>query len=185
MATNFTLSSGSICRPYRSPWGAFPVRSMPISTGVSSLTIHVGQTVILDARTSTCGHRVYANSANNPIGIVGIASESPNKPGSTTTVDTEIPVWEANPLVEFKAVTKGGTLVSSIVGSARTLEFDSTLNIHWVDLGASSAVDNRVIVTELIDGIGDSGGYVAFKFQQTDRSSTNNSSVAYLAFFSR
>lgn len=178
-----TLSSGSICRPYRSPWGAFPVRSMPISTGVSSLAINLGQLVISDTRTSTCEHRIKASIVSGEANIVGIAAEGVS--GAAAVVDTEIPVWEANPLVEFRANTKGGALVSSIVGSARTLAWDSTLNINYVDVGASTAGDNRVVVTELIDAIGDTGGAVAFRFLASDRRSTNNSSVAFLALYGR
>jgi hypothetical protein len=180
---DFTLSSGSICRPYRSPWGAFPIRQALISSGVSSLAINLGQVVMSDTRTSTCEHRVKASVLNSDILLWGVAAETVS--GATATMDTKIPVWEANPMVEFKAVTKGGTLVSSLVGSARSIVWDSTLKIVWVDLGASSAADNRVLVTELIDAVGDSGGYVAFRFMQTERSSTNNSSTPFLALYSR
>jgi hypothetical protein len=115
--------------------------------------------------------------------IWGIAAETAS--GGSAIKDTKIPIWEANPMVEFKAATLGGTLVSSHVGSARSIVWDSTLKIALVDLGASSATDNRVLVTELIDAVGDSGGYVAFRFMQTDRSSTNNSSVNFLALYGR
>jgi hypothetical protein len=181
-----SLSSGSICRPFRSPWGAFPIRHMPLSTGVSSLAIRLGQQVRLDDRTSTCGHRIMAAITTGETLLVGIAAEGTIAgSGSTSTVDTEIPVWEANPMVEFVANTKGGALVSTIVGSARSLAWDSTLNICYVDVGASTGADNRVVVTELIDNIGDTGGRVAFRFMGQDRASTNNSSVAYLGLYGR
>jgi hypothetical protein len=178
-----SLSSGSIVRPYRSPWGAFPTRSMPISSGVSSLAINLGQLVISDTRTSTCEHRIKASIVSGEANICGIAAEGIS--GSTAAMDTEISVWEANPLVEFRANTKGGALVSSIVGSARTLAWDSTLKINYVDVGASTAGDQRVLVTDIIDSLGDTGGAVAFRFLASDRSSTNNSSVAFLAYYGR
>lgn len=181
-----TLSSGMICRPYRTPWGAFTNRSMPLSTGVSSLAIRVGSIVRLDDRTSTCGHRIMWTGTSGDSLIVGIAAEGTIAgSGSTSTVDTEIPVWEANPMVEFQANTKGGALVSTLVGSARTLAWDSTLNIAYVDAGASTAANNNVIVTEILGNIGDTGGAVAFRFMATDRASTNNSSYAFLALFGR
>ncbi len=77
-------------------------------------------------------------------------------------------VWEANPMVEFKAWTRFGLLTSTIVGTVRDLTRDSTLNIDLVHLGASSLATpaNSVIVTGLIDNPGDSGGAVTFRFSQ-------------------
>jgi hypothetical protein len=132
-----SLSSGSIVRPYRSPWGAFPTRSMPISSGVSSLAINLGQLVISDTRTSTCEHRIKASVVSGEAGIVGIAAEGAS--GSTAVMDTEI----------------------------------------------STAGDQRVLVTDFIDAIGDTGGALAFRFLAADRNSTNNSSVAFLALYGR
>jgi hypothetical protein len=176
----FTLSSGNICRPFRTPWGAFHSRTYPVSTGVSSAAIVLGRVVTLDA--STNGHRVKASTANNAPLIVGIAGEALS--GSTAVIDTPLVVWEANPLQEFVAHTKGAALSDTAVGSARTLQFDSTLNIQWVDLGASTAADNRVLVTQLIDSIGDTGGRVAFRFlPNLTAPSTLVSSLAYLAFY--
>lgn len=176
---DFTLSSGSIVEPYRTPWGAFHVRHYEVSTGVSSAAIQVGRIVTLDA--STNGHRIKASTAVAAPLTVGIAAEAL----STATVgQTTIPVYEANPMQEFSAVTKGGTLTDTNVGSARTLQFDSTLNIHWVDLAASTAADNRILVTQLIDAVGDSGGRVAFRFLTNFTApSTLVSSNAFLAFY--
>jgi hypothetical protein len=160
---------------------------MPISTGVSTTTIHVGGLVKLDDRTSTCQHRIFQSTGAAAIIaedlIVGIAAERIS--GSTATVDTTIPVWEANPHVEFRAATKGAALAGSNVGSAFSLGWDSTLNIVYVDLADSTATNQRVVVTELLGSVGDSNADVAFKFLATDRASTNNSSIAYLAFYSR
>ena len=43
--TDFVLSAGNTIRPHRSPWGAFPVRHYPISTGISSNQIFIGSLV--------------------------------------------------------------------------------------------------------------------------------------------
>lgn len=188
--TDFTLSSGSICRPFRSPWGAFPTRGMAVSTGVSSAAIWIGRAVTLDyteAGNSSVAQYVKASTADNTFYLVGIAAETQpaGGSGSTAVIGTPISVWECNPLVEFKAVTKGATLQSSAVGLTKTLHWDSTLNIQYVDLTASTASDHRVVLTQLIDQQGDSGGYVAFRFigNRREQGSTINSSTPFLAFY--
>ena len=187
---DFSLSSLSYARPYRSPFGQHPITTRPASTGLSSAgSIAVGQVVALDYRgVSTSFHKVYGVAASSFAQVstqgpvVGIACSSAS---AATDHNKSISIWEANPQCEFKAVTKGGTLESSHVGSPRTLAWDSTLSIAYVDLGASTAADNRVIVTDLVDAIGDSGGFVAFRFMTSDYNSTNNSSQHWLAFYSR
>jgi hypothetical protein len=183
---DFTLSSGSICRPFRSPWGAFPTQTFGVSTGVSSATIHIGRPVTLDyteAGNTSNAAFVKASTGDNTFYLAGIAAEQAS--GSTAVAGTQISVWECNPMVEFKAVTKGGTLQSSQVGLTKTLHWDSTLNIAYVDLSASTATDHRVVVTKLIDAQGDSGGFVAFRFISDLRSqgSTVNSSTPFMAFY--
>ena len=183
---DFTLSSGSVCRLHRTPWGATQTRSFGCSTGVSSATIHAGRPVTLDyteAGNTSNAAFVKASTADNTFYLVGIAAETVS--GSTAVAGTALSVWEANPLVEFKAVTKAGTLQSSQVGLTKTLHWDSTLTIAYVDLSASTATDHRVVITQLIDQQGDSGGYVAFRFISDARQqgSTVNSSTPYLAFY--
>lgn len=168
--TDFALSSGNHCRPYFCPWGATPIRNMPISTGISSNRIFVGAVVGLDVNTATNGHAIVPSSqTSNTIvstAIVGIAAEDPSARSSTTTYGTVIPVWDANPNVEFRAHTRNGLLQSSVLGQAKDLLWDSTLNILLVNVGASCLGTPlpAVIVTKLIDAVGDSGGAVAFKF---------------------
>jgi len=191
--TDFVLGSGNTMRPHRSPWGAFPIKHMPISTGISSLQIFIGSVVGLDqaASTSFKGSVVkiaLSSGTLNPGAsqIVGVAAEnvsanlSPNAGGTitSTTVGTMpvIPIWEANPNVEFKAWTRGGLITSSIVGQIKELVRDSTLNIDLVGLAASALATpaNCVIVTGLIDQPGDSGGAVTCRF---------NTSSGFLAFY--
>lgn len=181
---DFTLSSGNICRPYRSPWGAFPTRHMPLSSGISSNAIVLGRIVALDANTDSNASQILPSS--NTAGvvmstvIVGVAGESPGLPGSTNTRGTEIPVFEANPMVEFVAYTQGAALASSAVGKPKAIVWDSTLGIHKVDLANSTAANSRVLVTELVDNEGDTGGRVAFKFLvKTPVGSTDNCLAFY------
>lgn len=183
---DFSLSSGNTIRPYRSPWGAFPTRTFGVSTGVSSATIHLGRPVTLDyteAGNTSNAAFVKASSADNTFYLAGIAAEQAS--GSTAVAGTAISVWECNPMVEFRAVTKGAALASSQVGLTKTLHWDSTLNIGYVDLTASTASDHRVVVTQLLDAQGDTGGAVAFRFisDRRDQGSTINSSTPFLAFY--
>lgn len=184
---DFTLSSGNTCRPYRSPWGAFPTRTFKVSTGVSSAAILEGRVVTLDyteaGNTSNASY-IKASTGDNFFYGVGISAGTIS--GSSAVVGvTEVPVWEFNPLVEFRAVTKNGTLQSSQVGLTKTLHWDSTLGICYVDLGASTTTDHRVVVTQLLDAQGDSGGAVAFRAVGDLRyqGSTVNSSTPFLAFY--
>lgn len=167
--TDFTLSSGSICRPYRSPWGAFPTKGYALSSGISSNAILLGRCVSLDVNTDSNSAQILPSSQTAGVvmstAIVGIAAESPSLGGtSTNTRGTVISVWEANPLVEFRAQTQGANLQSSAVGKNKALVWDSTLTIHKVDLSNSTLVNVRVRVTGLIDAEGDSGGAVSFRF---------------------
>ena len=182
--TDFTLSSGMICRPYRSPWGAFPTKGYALSTGISSNAIVAGRIVGLDVNTDTNASQILPSSQTAGVvmstAIVGIAAESPALPGSTTTRGTVISVWESNPAVEFRAQTQGAVLASSAVGKLKAIVWDSTLGIHKVDLSNSTAINVRCVVTGLIDSEGDSGGAVSFRFLTNDISTVSS---PFLAFY--
>lgn len=198
--TDYTLSSGMFCRPFRSPWGAFPTRTMGISSGVSSAAIYPGSILTLDyadavAQTSNA-EQVKASTGTAGAPMFYIAGVSANGvSGSTATQGNEVQFWEANPLVEFKAVTKGGTIQSSNIGITKKLSWDSTLNIVYVDLSASTAADHRVVITQNIPSVtgispvGDSGGFVAFRFLTAlagniqGTSGLYNSTTPLLAFY--
>ena len=184
--TDFVLSSGNVCVPFRAPWGAFTTKSYGLSTGVSSAAIARGRLVTLDyteAGASTNSAFVKGSTGDNFFYAVGIAAEGSAATG--TPAGTMLAVYEANPFVEFAAVTKGANLSNSIVGRTATLHRDSTLDIQYVDLSGSTAADHRVVVTQLIDAQGDSGGKVAFRFisDRRDQGSTINSSTPFLAFY--
>ena len=186
--TDFTLSSGNVCLPHRSPWGAFTTKQYQVSTGVSSAAIVRGRLVTLDyteAGNSTAAGQVKASTGDNFFYGVGISAETVAAGTVSSAVVTNISVYEANPMVEFKAVTKGANLSNSKVGLTATLHLDSTLAIQYVDLSGSTASDHRVVVTGLIDAQGDSGGYVSFRFisDRRDQGSTINSSTPFLAFY--
>lgn len=155
---------------------------MPLSTGISTLIIYKGMVVGLDANSSVYQHCIVPSSLGSSGGvvastwIVGIAAEGPGTAegkSSTNAQGTLIPVWEANPLVEFVATTKAtagnNALASTLVGTTRELVHDSTLNCDFVWISASCLATPlpKVVITQLIDNIGDSGGRVAFRFLST------------------
>lgn len=143
------LSSGHGPVPYRSPFG-----QTPIFTGleVSGSTFRAGN--LLQAGTSTSSHRVGFMSTNSTT-IVGIAGAP-----ASSVQDTRIPVYEANPAIEFKAAVKE-VIASTLVGAQRSWAYDSTLGIHYIDQNATGA---SVVITECLSDLGSTNGFVAFRF---------------------
>jgi hypothetical protein len=192
--TDFTLSAGNFCRPWSSPWGAFPIRTMKLSTGISTLIIRVGTVVGLDVNSTAFQDCIVPSSLTSTMAVVastavvGVSAEGPGaaggNPSSTNSQGTLCQVWEANPHVEFVANTRNGLLNSTCVGQMKELCVDSTLNITLVNIGASSLATPmpRVIVTSLLDNSGDSGGRVTFRFVARDATSSL-STANLLAFF--
>jgi len=172
---DFTLNSGDFIRPWKSPWGAFPSRTMKLSTGISSNAIRAGEVVALDTDSTSfrdCIKPVPQSSNSlNPVAasIVGIANFNSTGMGNQTAQGTQVSVWDANPNVEFRARTRFGLLNSTIVGTHKELHRDSTLGIVVVNLATSSLATpaNCVLITGLLDSPGDSGGAVTFKFNQS------------------
>lgn len=187
-----SLSSGSVARPYRSPWGAFPVKHMiPVS---SNAAIHVGRQLSLLGGGSTNGGEV-APSSNATFNLVGLSGSS-MAAGSSATRNSPIPVYEANPNVEFVAFTIGDAVGSSHIGARKALHWDSTLGIAVVDLATSTGSDARVVITGVpgVNGVtglkgelGDSGAQVTFRFI-TNLAGVNGSTIVsstpLLAFYS-
>ena len=122
---DIALNAGDFVRPWRSPWGAFPIRSMKLSTGISSNTVRVGQLVVLDtgstSYTDSIVPAVQSSGSLNPSAatVVGFAAENSTAAGALTAQGTYIPVWDANPNVEFRARTRFGLLNSTIVGTTK------------------------------------------------------------------
>ena len=190
----YTPSSGDTIRPHRSPWGAYPVRSFNhISTAAAVVK---GTLVTLNTAGSTAVDCIIPSTGAGGLAafsIAGIAAEDSSAATSSAVAGATVSVWEANPMVEFKAVTKGGAMASSNIGLRKSLNYDSTLKITYVDLGASTATDNRVVVTQNLhaltnNSLGDSGCYVAFRFLtslgEQIGSTTIQSSSPLLAFYS-
>lgn len=189
------LSSGSYIRPYRARnGGSFPIRQMGLSTGISTNIIRIGTIVGLDGNTTNGQSLIVPSSVTSNVcvstAVVGVAAEGPGVagggPSSTNVTGTLIPVWDADPQVEFRAHTKNGLLNSTLVGSIREFCRDTTLNIDVINVGASclTVPIQHCLITGLIDNAGDSGGAVSFKFiPRGDPSNSTLSSGRRLAFF--
>ena len=157
---DIVISSGDYIKPYRSPWGQMAVRSGPES---SACTFKYGDVVELDHGVSTAANRIrQASTSDSTItstAIVGVACGP-----ASGVLGTAVPYFEASPFNEFTARTRGGTLALANVGLSYGLFRDSSKNVTLIDLGNTQSTSQRVIVTELIDAVGDSGGLVVFKF---------------------
>ena len=186
--TDIAPGAADFVRPWYSPWGSFPTRTIGLSTGISSNAINVGMVVGLDVNTATNGNLIVPSSlTSNTVvstAIVGIAAENSTALGGKNTQFWQVPVWDANPNIEFRARTRNGLLQSTLVGSNNhSILWDSTNKIHLINVGASSATTPvNVVITQLLDNVGDSGGAVAFKFVPRDATSSL-STANILAFY--
>lgn len=158
---DFTISSGDYMRPYRLQGAsAGELTNGPESTGQS---FKRGDLLELDVDVSTSSHRLalatVSASTVTSTSLIGVAAE-----GASSAVDATIIYWPITPQIEFMARTRGGTLAQTNVGTAYGLFRDSTKNVCGVDLANTQSTSLRVVVTGLVDAVGDSGGYVRFKF---------------------
>ena len=146
------LSSGHYPAPHRCPWGQAPIYG---ALEVAASTFRVGN--LLEQAATTNSHRVRIMSTNS-VTIVGIAAAA-----ASSVQDTKLTVYEANPLVEFKAAVKE-VIASTLVGARRSWAYDSTLGIHYVDANATGA---SVVITECLSDLGSTNGFVAVRFLST------------------
>lgn len=167
---DFVLSSGDYMRPFRLQIGsAGEFQSGPESTAQS---YPVGALLEMDSLVSTSNFRlakaVVSASTVTSTAIIGVAAE----PASSVTDQTRI-YWPVSPAIEFQARTRGKLLASTCIGQPYGIFFDSTKAIYGVDLANQVSTSQRVLITGLIDAVGDSGGYVRFKF------GTQNSTMTF------
>jgi hypothetical protein len=157
---DIAISSGDYIKPLRSPWGQLSVRVGPESTSQSFV---YGDVLELDHGVSTSANRIrQASTSGSTItstAIVGVACGP-----ASSVVGAPVSYFEASPFNEFTARTRGGTLAETTVGLSYGLYRDSSKNVTLIDLGNTQSTSQRVIVTGLIDAVGDSGGLVSFKF---------------------
>jgi hypothetical protein len=193
---NWSNSSGSKIRPYRSPWGSPIIRHFEESTAASSDVIVRGDVVCSDTLVTTGGLRILHAPSSGGTGtnlmqvaiksLVGVALQNSTGVGDTTGITADglgtdnrrkIAVALAVPEQEFYGYTstlEGGNGVASnlFVGVNRPIIYDRNLHTYFVASTNSTAALAAVQITEVPQDVyGDSGGFpVIFKFLSTNLS---------------
>lgn len=176
MATDLTNSTRTCPRPYRSRRGDYQIAHYEPSTAASTALIKYGDVVQFDVNVSSNSFRIVKSStmATAPTVLssvfLGIALAADDSDGSTTTQGSKnkIPVCIANADTEILFPSKATVAqhTSTLVNTRRTLGYDSTLGMFYLDLANSSAGDASLVVTDVIDP-GSSNGQVLARFLST------------------
>jgi len=198
MADN-PLSSGSIMRPYRSNFGSHPIRTFQASTAVSTARITRGDLVHFDQLVETGSFRIRRDLIASTVystGLIGVAIESDTFSdaagtglsttvgvGSRPLVTNLLQVALASPITTEFEVWCGDVIASTWINRPKALVRDSTLNVWKMDSTNSTVRDQRVVVTELLDTPGDTGGRIVVRFLPRPLSldSTTSTSGSFLA----
>ena len=195
MSNQWANSSGTIMRPYRSPWGSFQIRHFQESTCAATAVIKAGNIVTNNTVVTTGTFRIVraladggtgANLLDSTItdGYLGIALADSTSDGSTTALGLDgvytgtrmIPVAVFDGGTEFlgyfkTAVTAGADVAaSSLIGKTRAIIFDSTLQNYFIDSTNSTAANVTCVITDIPSGeVGSCGGSpVLFKLLSTN-----------------
>jgi hypothetical protein len=175
---DWTASSNSIVRPYRSPFGSPNIKYFELSTAANAATkIVTGDLVQFDTAVSSASHRVVrarstGGGGGNLLGIngnnlLGVAMGPDESDGSTLGLGPtrRIGVALFDGLTEFLGYTRwAGPVASTMIGQQRSMIYDSTLKIWQIDSTNSTAALQTVIITGAPDAyLGDTGAPVAFK----------------------
>ena len=174
---DWTASSNSCVRPYRSPFGSPSIKYFELSTAAAAAKIVYGDLVQFDTAVSSNSHRIVraqstgGNGANllgiNGDKLLGVAVGKDESDGSTLGLGPtrKIGVAVFDGITEFLAYTRwAGPVTSTMVGTLRSIIYDSTLKIWQIDSTNSTAALQTAIITNVPDAyIGDTGAPVAFK----------------------
>lgn len=158
MATDWTISSGDYMRPYRTAGSDAATIDYGAESSVAQ-SYPVGALLELDSTFATLRAASTTGSTVNSVRVIGVAAE----PASSVANATRI-FWAITPQQEFMARSRGGVLGSTNVGEKYGIFRDSTKGVYLIDFGNKVSTSVLTVVTGLIDGAGDSGGYVRFKF---------------------
>lgn len=192
----WTNSSGSYMRPYRSPWGSPQIRHFQESTAAATAVIRVGNIVVNNTVVTTGTMRIVraladggaaANLLDSTItdGYLGVALADSTSDGSTSGLGADgvvgasprqIPVAVFDGGTEFlgyfkTAVTAGADVAaSSLIGLRRAIIYDSTLGVYFVDSTNSTAANVTCVITDIPNNeVGSCGGSpVIFKLLSTN-----------------
>src|SRR3990167_7951903 len=185
--------STSSIRPVFNPYGSPAIRHYQESTCASSAVIRAGDPVTFDTVVTTHARIVKAPSSQGAVGnllqngirsLVGIALADSTSDGSTlgqteSTAPSNdrskyIPVALADGLTEFSIqISSVGAapppLAPSLIGDSYPLEINRTYNRWFLSsTNLSTAADLSIVVTNVpLENIGDTGGWVHFKFHST------------------
>lgn len=174
---DWTASSNSCVRPYRSPFGSPHIKYFEASTSASTNRIVVGDLVQFDTSVSSASHRVAKASSTggnggNLLGIngdklLGVAMTADESDGSTLGLGPTRTIGVAlfDGITEFLAYTRwAGPVTSTMIGTQRSIIHDSTLRIWQIDSTNSTAAVQTAIITDVpAQYIGDTGAPVAFR----------------------
>jgi len=174
---DWTASSNSFVRPYRSAHGGPFIRYYETSTAATASQIKTGDLVQFDTRNSGATDWRVARAqstggdAANLLGIngsnlLGVAMNPDESDGSTKGVGTGRKTGVAlfDNQTEFIGLVRAGAVTSTLTGKVRSLIFDSTLKIWQVDSTNSTAALQTVVITEVPEAYaGDTGAPVVFK----------------------
>lgn len=167
MAQN-TESSRTGIRPYRSPYGHFPIGVYQETTNSTFIAGHLVQ-----LNTATNAHRLVSASSNSTryLGVVAEAGSSDAAVGEMSGQKRK-PVYLARPEVEFMGWIKE-VIQSTLIGQYRGFQRDTTRAIDVIG-GSTTPSGRRALITEVgsdsnisagnLASIGDTNGYVAFRF---------------------
>lgn len=174
---DWTASSVSCIRPYRSPYGSPNIRYFEASTAAAAAKIVYGDLVQFDTAVSSASHRVVraqstGGNGGNLLGIngnnlLGVAVTKDESDGSTLGVGPNRTIGVAlfDATQTFLAYTRwSGPVTSTMIGQTRSIIYDSTLKIWQIDSTNSTAALQTAIITDVPAAyIGDTGAPVAFR----------------------
>jgi hypothetical protein len=148
----FTAGANDHFRPYRLSRHMFFLEA-------AGQSFKAGHVVTLDA----AGRIIKGVTDPAAATVVGVASEK-----ASGVLGTKIGVYVADENIEFQGrVQDTGVLALTNVGKQYSIVLDGTNDIFRVDL--SDTTNKNVIVTELIDAVGDVNGRVVFKWVNAAR----------------
>lgn len=186
MSNQWTNSSASYPRPYRSPFGSPQIRHFQESTCAATAVIKIGDIVANNTVVTTGNIRIVRHLADGGTGanlvdstvsnsLLGIALANSTSDGSTTglastdvagaTLNRTLPVAVFDGHTEFlgyfkTAVTAGGDVAaSSLVGLLRAMTYDSTLQVYFVESTNSTVANRTCVITDVPQNeVGSCGG---------------------------
>ena len=188
---DWTNSSGSFMRPYRTPFGAPQIKFFQESTAASTAACNVGDLVRNNTIVTTGGFRVRRDASTAGSGanlahigggeilgicVVGTTGASAAGTGgfvddssrSGQPVTRQIGVAVADGVTEFLGYYKSGgagtapVACSSHIGQNKAVIYDSTLGKYFIDSTNSTAALVYVQITGFPDYVlGDTGGVPA------------------------